>query len=451
MLFNLLKALDLNPSAKKIKLSHLEFLIWYIFRLSLNYLPFHEVGLAVRKILFGGENYVVSATIVNMDDKCSTPSLNVAELFRIWFLAAYRRTGDLCIILGSNGQLTFLKDALEFWIGEHMGENFRLTRNNELRLVMSIRDRLVRWEFKFDDQMRLMLPYGDSEMKYEGKHVILADDSESLIDFEDFSRVIRDYPIIGDIMNRMHNIGSAAWNMDLSMSDNQRPSDAGIKVKCSFLLDSTSDKKEILLGRAEVSTSPASDPNIEAGATQIEKLISASSSLIYSKVSVPLAFVKIERLKYKSIKSIIMQALSKLKIELVSAAKDVHYGSAFKYKEESLELLKVTLTSAKVLVTIEEKTKSVKTLEVTADEAYSLLGMNRTEGSSSKPEQLTKILDLKIVFDKKQLRSLYSHYTRDFYALGGIAMATDQLVPCQVNQVNNLFSDVLYEHNTGTR
>lgn len=450
MLFNLLQALDLNPSAKKVKLSHLEFLIWYIFRLSLNYLPFHEVGLAVRKILFGGENYVVSATIVNMDDRTSTPSLNVAELFRIWLLASYRRTGEHCIVLGSNGQLNYLKDALEFWIGEHMEKNFKLTRMNELRLVMNIKDQLVRWEFRFDDQMRLILPYGDPEMKFESKHIILADNSETLVDFEDFSRVIREYPIIGDIMNRMHHIGSAAWNLDLSMSGAEKQSDAGLKVKCSFWFEGSAGRPESIIGKADLTTAVSGDYNLEVNSTQVDRLMAASSSLIFSKVAVPLAFLRIEKLKEKSIKSLILLSLNKLKAELVAAAKGAEYGSAYKYKEDCLELLRATIDAARVLIILQDKTKSVKTLEVTAEEAYNLLGMNRTEGSPSKPDDVYKVLDLKIMFDRKQLKSFYSHYTRDFYALGGIAMATDQLVPCQVSEVNNLFSDVLYEHNTGS-
>jgi hypothetical protein len=450
MLFRIIISLDLNPSVKKVKLSHVEFLIWYIFRLSLNYLSLLEVRFTVRSLLQRAENYVESATIMNLD-KRSSLSLNVTELFRIWLLATRKRTGQNVILLGSEGVLNNLKEALDFWIEEHMDKNFKLTRSNELKVIMRCGEKSVPWELRFDDQFKVILPYGDPETKLEGKHLILAEDSEILIDEEAFRTVINTYPILGDVMNRMHHIGSAAWNVDLKVGGSGHGVDElHLKVKCAFVVEPNNQKEGIVLGRVDFVATSSSDLPPRIDQAKIDGLLASMSKFLFSKTVTPYCMVRIAGLSQKSLKSLMNYGLQRLKQELVESGNKLDYGSLYKYKEASLALLRASGESAKILVTYNDDVKMVKTQEITADEAYNFLGMNKLENPSQPSENPMRVLELRIVLDDRPLRLAAFGIDRLLGDVGNDTEPRDQFDQDLMNESNNLFGDALFDNLTGS-
>lgn len=445
LLFKALNNLDLTPAFLKVKLTHVEFLVWYLLRLSLSYLPYSEVSQAVRKAAFGKETHVVSATVTSLDTS-DRPSLAVTDLFRIWFLVAYR-TGVTHIKLGSNGTLDKLKEALMFWIGEHMGNEFALGRMNELRIILNVRGKLVKWETRFDEQMRLILPYGNPETPIEGSHVIVMEDSDHLIDLVEFKRILQSFSVIRDILNRSHSVSTGAWNLDASLAKNIPTDINRLSIKCNLNLNTPTE--EIRLGYVELKDAPQDDIIEEANTSKVDHLLYEKTRFFFAKGLLPSVLINVRSPQKKSLKELVALALKRLKLDLVNHGMGLQYGSGFKYSDQSLELLKAQPEFAKVLVTARGERKASKTNEITAEDVWNHFQLDRNHTFAPTPGENSKVLELDIVFEQRQLRQVCSYLTRDYYTMGGITLASDQLVPCQLSNKNDHFGDILYE-NTGS-
>ena len=448
VLFRLLGLLDLTPSFLKVKLTHVEFLIWYLMRLALNHLPFAEVSTAVRGILFGEENHVVSATIACLEGS-TRPSLPVTDLFRLWFIAAQRR-GVSHIELGKGGFLKNLKEALDFWIGEHTGKDFALGRLNELRVVLSVRGELVKWDIRFDDQMRLVLPFGDPEMQLEGSHIIAMEDSEYLMDLGEFKKIMEQFPAVSDILNRTFHLGTATWNLDVSLGKKEDEfDDDRLAIKCTYQLTNASQPEEVTLGYAEFVPGTSSEHVEEPEVIKIDHLLCEPNKFFFSKTLVPSVAVKTAHPQKQTLKELVLLSLRQLKADLIEHGRHLTYGSGYKYRLACLELAKVKVDDVKVLITHKNERKLAKKLEIPAEEVWSHFKSDRGGSSSAPQSGRAKILDLEILIDQKHLKNVCCYLTRDYYSLGGVSLATDRLVPCQMNSRNDHFGDVLYE-NTGS-
>lgn len=206
-LFILLNKLDVNNGGFFVKKSHVEFLVWYIYRIGLIYMPYSEIITQCSTILNGSDCSIQSGVISSEDDP-KRATVDITEILNVWLVASRRRTATSTLVLGENGQLTNLKNAISFWNNKNGGRNFKPSNQNKLEIWINSKGKTEFLQFQFDSDFKLMDKNITKNSKVLTKHVICVQNTEELLEFGQFEKILCQIDVLDWILSRLSGIGS---------------------------------------------------------------------------------------------------------------------------------------------------------------------------------------------------------------------------------------------------
>jgi hypothetical protein len=429
-LFLLLNKADLNNMGPYVKRTHVQFLIWYILRLSLVYIPYSEIITQCSTILNGSDSNIISASVTFTDDP-KRPPVEIADLLNLWFVSLRRRTGSSTLVLGENGQLTNLKNAISFWNSENQKAQFKPSNQMKLRVLINSHGVTEKVELKFDSDFKLIVENKDRDIKIKNKQVISLQDSEELLSFPEFSSLISQFELLDWILSKLAGIGS-----DVSrLSEVQE--EMGKMVKEEGFLNFTAnvffnqDKSEVArVGMVRAKPSSIKPPMEDVN--KLDAVLDFPKKVAFGKETPSLK--DYQRLTNEiTIREIFAEAQEAVLNELVKRI--VPASNGFKYRQDSLSVFKLTMDS-------------VASVSVNG----SILKPEYYDMSLKKISYIFKnvaAFEIAFNYESSQLPRIYNHMAKDLYNLEGIDLLDNPFVPCQIVAQDHMFSEVLYEGDKG--
>ena len=432
-LFTLLARLDLSPDPNKVKRTHVEFLVWYVLRVTQIYLPYVEIVSTVSTILHESDSNIISAVISNIEES-RKPSLDITELLNLWFIAQRRRTGSSAIVLGNQGKLTNLLKAVNYWQTEHNQAAYKFTKMNKLRVFINSNGETRKIEVKFDQDMNIVMDKKDRDFRVDSTFVLLLEDSEESLNFSQFSQVMTQFQILDWIFSRLTGIGadniSAKRNRDPTTSSIMPDPTLSTEVVVKFRYhEDTSNNDLALIHLKKMSTLRLLD--YKRDHKKVDYLVDNRRKITFAN-SIPiikeLTIIESEL----TIRSMVEECLDEVKSDIIRVIDTNSYN--YKYKEHTLDLLSASFDNMTIVVegralNPEYYDSPLKTI---------LEKMNN-------PTKIHLLVEIK----KDDIRPLYNHMAKDIYYLEGVEVVDNPFVPCQIMGKNSKFADVIFRNDVG--
>jgi hypothetical protein len=429
-LFVLLSRLDLSPDPHKVKRTHVEFLIWFILRLTQIYLPYSEVVSIVSEILGHGNSYVISAILTDQENP-RNPSLDISELLNLWFVAQKRKTGSPTITLGKNGKLTELATAIKFLQKEGKLQEYKFAKVNKLRVYINCSGESKKIDIKFDQNMNQILD-NKSITSIETPTVLALYDSEESLSLSKFTEVISRVQILDWIFSRLTGIGGESKIQhqfrDLMVSEFKQSEELEVVTKFRY----NSAAKEHVVGvvrltkRREVNTLDQ-----KRDTPRLNYIIDNKRQLQYGTGYPEITDVKILE-DNLSMKVIIEEAFQELQTALIQGG-DPKKG-IYRYAADTVDILGATFENMTIFV--EGRQLNPEYFDVTLKSISERIG------------NLKKIHVL-VEFQRADIKPVYNHWARDIFYLEGVDVVDNPFVPCQIVAADDIFAQVLFSGDSG--
>lgn len=434
-MFTLLNRLDLTPAAQKVKRSHVEFLIWFILRVTLIYLPYSEVVSTVGTALNGSDSCIISAVISSISDT-RKPSLNITDMLNLWFVAQRRRTAVSGFVIGRNGYLKELEKAITFWQAEHQHQQYKFSKINKLRVFINCKGDTRKVEFKFDDTMRIIFDNKDRDFEIETEHVLLLEDSDESLNFGQFTQIMTQFQVLDWIFTRLTGVASdnAYGEYIKNIQAQELKNLKSLEMTISYRLFETQQNKEVYtdLGFVHyIKNANSSLVDFRKDPLKLDFLLDNQELLTFgqllpSKKDLPKLTNDI------TIQELIDYGLDVLAHEVVNSADPLL--AQYKYSPVSLALLSASSEESRVYI---QNTKlNPDHLEATLATASNLLGG---------PAKLSIVVDI----PKASIKPVYNHLAKDIYYLEGVDVVNNPFMPCQILSKNSAFAEVTFKNDNG--
>lgn len=430
--FTLLNRLDLTPGVQRVKRSHVEFLIWYILRITLIYLPYTEVVATVGTALHGSDSCIISAVISSISDT-RKPSLNITDMLNLWFVAQRRRTAVSGFTIGKNGYLKELEKAISYWQAEHQHAEYKFTKINKLRVFLNCNGETRKVEFKFDDTMRIIFDNKEKDLDIESEHVLLLEDTEECINFTQFTQIMTQFQVLDWIFTRLTGVASdnAYGDYIKKMKAQELRNLKSLEMNIGYRFFETQQNKDIYtdIGVIHfVKDNGATLVDFRKNQHKLDYILDNQEMITFGQV-LP-SKKDVPRLNNDiTIQEIIDYGLEVLSHEVVNAVDT--QSALYKYAPVSLSLLSANTEEARVYV---QNTKlNPDHLESTLANASKLLG---------EPAKLNLIVDI----PKTTIKPYYNHLAKDIYYLEGVDVVNNPFMPCQIMSKNSAFAEVLFKN-----
>lgn len=435
-LFTVLNRLDLAYESNKVKRTHVEFLIWYILRISQIYVPYMEIVTSVSLLLNRKESGIVSAVVTSPQDMRS-PSLDITELLNVWMIAERRRTGKALIKLGSNGYLNNLKKAINHWQQENGLSPYIFAGVNKLRVLMSCQGVVRKVEFKFDDTMRIIFDQKDRDIPIESEHVLLMEDTEQSIGIGQFIEVMSRFQILDWIFSRLSGLGNdnsyQVHSRKIKEKEMKESQNYEVNIKF-FSYDPTGGQPQSDLGSVTMGKMVEFRLlDLKVQSDKLDFLIDNQRKIDYGN-QVP----TVKDFNILTDNTLMREALSEARRqaanELIQKVNTSSYS--FQYKQECLRLLTLSLEDATVL--LNKRRVDLDKMELPMKKI--------AEFFKSQPK-----LEIEVAVKKEALSPIYNHMAKDIYYLEGVNVVENPLVPCMIIDRNSTFAEVIFENDDEKR
>jgi hypothetical protein len=435
LLFNLLNKLDLTSEVQKVKRSHVQFLIWYILRVTQIYLPYAEIVSMVGTTLHESDSSIISAVVTSMTDTRKS-SLNITDMLNLWFVAQRRRTGMSCLVIGSKGYLRELEKAIIFWQSEHQQPEYKFSKLNKLRVYFNCKGVTRKVEFRFDDTMRIHFDGKNRESEVTADHVLLLEDTEELLNFTQFTRIMTQFQILDWIFTRLTGLASdnayGEYIKQIKAQEirNLKSFEVQIKIR---LLD-VKDQKEHATDVGVVTLVKSNLGHLvdyRMSEVKQDHLIDNQNRMNFGGHLPTVKEVQFLDSDV-SIREIVDQALLVAAHNVISVV-DTN-TLTYPYPRDCLELIKANTDEARVILM--DRKLSPEHIEMPLSKISALL---------KDPPRLTMLLDI----PRSSIERVYNHMAKDIYYLEGIDVVDNPFVPCLILSKNSAFAEVLFKNDNG--
>lgn len=435
-LFVILNRLDLSYESNKVKRTHVEFLIWYILRISQIYVPYSEIVTSVSLILNRKESGIVSAVVTSTQDM-RVPSLDITELLNVWMVAERRRSGKAIIKLGANGYLNQFKKAVNHWQQENGLSPYMFSSVNKLRVLMNCRGLVRKAEFKFDDTMRIIFDQKDRDIPIETEHVLLMEDSEESIGIGQFIEIMSRFQILDWIFSRLSGLGNdnsyQAHSRKIKEQEMKNSQNYEVLVKFSCW-DPQGGQPETDLAFVQMGKMTEFRLlDLKVQQEKLDFLIDHQRKMDFGN-QVP----SVKDFNILTDNTLIREALSEAKQqaanELVQKVNSSSYS--FPFKQDCLKLLGMNLEDC--YVTVNDKKIDLDKLELPMKKIAEIFRSQQR-------------INIAVRVKKDHLSPTYNHMAKDIYYLEGVDVVENPLVPCMILEKNSTFAEVIFENDDEKR
>jgi hypothetical protein len=437
MLFTLLNRLDLTSETQKVKRSHVHFLIWYILRVTQIYLPYAEIVSLVGTTLHDSDSSIISAVVTSMTDT-RKPSLNITDMMNLWFVAQRRRTGMSGLVIGSKGYLKELEKAIVFWQSEHQQPEYKFSKLNKLRVYFNCKGTTRKVEFRFDDTMRIHFDGKNRESEVAADHVLLLEDTEELLNFTQFTRVMTQFQILDWIFTRLTGLASdnAYGDFIKQLKAQELKNLKSVEVLVKFRFVDIKEQKEFFTDVGTVSLIKANLANLvdyRTNEAKLDHLIDNQSRINFGVRTPDIKDVQFLDSDV-TIREIIDQALAVVSHHVVSVSDP--NTLTYPYTRDCASLIGANADEASVI--LQDRRLSLEQIEMT---------LAKVSAALKDPPRLTVIVDI----PRESIEAIYNHMAKDIYYLEGIDVVDNPFVPCVILNKNSAFAEVLFKNDSDVR
>jgi hypothetical protein len=436
LMFNLLNKLDLTSESQKIKRSHVQFLIWYILRVTQIYLPYAEIVSMVGTTLHESDSSIISAVVTSMTDT-RKPSLNITDMMNLWFVAQRRRTGMSGLFIGSKGYLKELEKAINFWQAEHQQPEYKFSKLNKLRVFFNCKGITRKVEFRFDDTMRIHFDGKNRESEVTADHVLLLEDTEELLNFTQFTRIMTQFQILDWIFTRLTGLASdnAYGEYIKQIKAQEIRNMKSFEVQVKIRLVDVKDQKEYHTDVGNITLVKSNLGHLvdyRMSEVKLDHLIDNQNRINFG-VNVP-SIKEVQFLDSDvTIREMIEQAVLVAGHNVVSVV-DVN-TLTYPYTRDCLDLINANTDEARVI--LQDRKLSPEHIEMPLTKISALL---------KDPPRLSMVLDI----PRSSIERVYNHMAKDIYYLEGIDVVDNPFVPCLILNKNSAFAEVLFKNDNGS-
>ena len=444
LLFNLLTKIDLNRNNYKVKRSHVEFLVWYILRMSLIYMPNIEIIASISHSIHNAESFFESAILLHQDE-LRPKTIDLTEMFNVWLVATRRRTGNSHVQLGSKGSLQTFEKALNFWQSEHNQTAFKPSKKNKLKFYVNCYGDIKKYEVLFDDKYKMIIEGKERDIQPEVNHIILLSDSEETLTFDQFAAALSKIQILDSVFSRLTGFGGDKNMIQLKEQMQSVVYDMKVLIRhrvieaipkeilpkdlqtgeCEYVMDIGSTEMIRVLAN-----SPPEDYDInEEG---INNIIDNMEGLNYGS-QIP----QVKNLKVIepgiSIRSLILKSQAALKKLL---ADDIdRRGFKMSYRKSSLFVLGLDLN--KTTVFVQESKLNLAYIDTTLQDIAQSMDYPNNLIITLEYHQMTNI-------------PIYNSYAKDIYNLEGVGCVQNPFIPVQVISKSSSIVEVIFRGDNGS-
>lgn len=181
--FKLLAALDFNGSGNHVKKSHFTFLVWYILRRTLLYVPYSEVETNVDEIMTGRISQVLQASIMNNDN---FDNYDITHMMVVWHTCIKRHQNSEILVMGKKGVLSRFEEVLRYWCKSTRSELPLIGQSNTLTFIYN--DGEANYKITFDFDRRFNLISRDNTPD-ELVNLLAVSNTDEVLTFSNFSHV----------------------------------------------------------------------------------------------------------------------------------------------------------------------------------------------------------------------------------------------------------------------
>jgi hypothetical protein len=170
-------------------------------------MPYSEIITQCSTILNGSDCSIQSGVITFEDDPKRSP-VDITEILNVWLVATRRRTATSTLVLGENGQLTNLKNAISFWNSQNSKSKFKPSNKNKLLIWLNSKGKTEHVQFEFNSDFKLLANNITKNSKVVTKHVVCVKNTEELLEFGQFEHILCQIDVLDWILSRLSSIGS---------------------------------------------------------------------------------------------------------------------------------------------------------------------------------------------------------------------------------------------------